>query len=177
MKLEEALEQAIKEVPDFPQPGISFKDITPLLLDQKLVHEVLLALLEPVEKLNPTHIAAIESRGFLFGFMMAKELGLPFIPVRKSGKLPRQKLTESYSLEYGTATVEVHREDIPSGARVVIHDDLLATGGTAIAACNLIQQAGAQGLAFSFLLELSFLQGREKLLKHGKVFSLLKYHN
>jgi len=175
MTFEENLRQAIKEVPDFPKPGISFKDITPILLDKALVSETLRALIEPIEKLKPTHIAGIESRGFLFGFLMAKELGLPFTPIRKSGKLPRETFSEKYNLEYGNASVEVHKEDIPSSARVIIHDDLLATGGTALATHKLIKQTGAECLAFSFLVELSFLKATEKLGDFSKVFSLVKY--
>ena len=154
--LSEKLKNSIQEIPDFPKPGISFKDITPILADAQLSKEVIESITEWAKPLRPDVIAGIESRGFMFGFALAQALGLPFIPIRKPGKLPRDVFSKSYNLEYGSATLELHREDLKPGQRVIIHDDLLATGGTAAAAAHLCKDAGAEVVALHFLVELSF---------------------
>lgn len=174
--LESKLMTAVRDVPDFPRPGILFKDITPILQDHLLCKEITLALGSQVKHLGIDAIAGIESRGFLFGMMLAGELQLPFVPVRKKGKLPYQTLSESYQLEYGEAEIEIHTDAFAKGCRVLIHDDLLATGGTALAAANLVKKSGAEVAAFSFLIELEFLNGKAHLKsKAGDIFSLIRY--
>ncbi len=166
MNLSDKIQQAITEVPDFPQPGISFKDITTLFENAPLCNEVL----DEMEKIyRPQQfdaIVALESRGFLFGFALALRLNIPFVMLRKKGKLPRGTFSQSYALEYGNATIEVHKDALKKGDKVLIHDDVLATGGTAEAAALLIQQAGAVAAGFNFIAELTFLNGREKLTTH-----------
>ena len=175
--LESKLMSAVRDVPDFPRPGIIFKDITPILQDHLLCREITDAIGTQVKHLGIDAIAGIESRGFLFGMMLAGELQLPFVPVRKKGKLPYQTLSESYQLEYGEAEIEIHTDAFVPGCRVLIHDDLLATGGTALAAANLIKKSGAEVAAFSFLIELEFLNGRTHLQsKADEIFSLIRYH-
>lgn len=173
--MEAKLKNLIREVPDFPKPGISFKDITPLLTDHSIYEEIIDQLASPYKGLNIDYIAGIESRGFLFGMGLAQKMGAGFIPVRKAGKLPRATISTTYSLEYGEATIELHSEDIPSGSNVIIHDDLLATGGTALAAADLIQKAGGHLKGFSFIIELEFLSGRQKLEDRSSVNSLVSY--
>jgi adenine phosphoribosyltransferase len=173
--LSEKLKSIIREVPDFPKPGISFKDITPLLLHSELYLEIVEGLLSPFRDLKIDAVTAIESRGFLFGPAMANQLNVPFIPIRKAGKLPRTTLSASYALEYGEATIEVHAEDIKEGSHLLIHDDLLATGGTTLAATELISKSKAHVAGFSFIVELDFLEARQKLSHLGKCSSLLHY--
>jgi adenine phosphoribosyltransferase len=156
------LESKIREIPDFPTPGIRFKDITPLLADGPALRTALDLMAEHVRPLQPTLIMGIESRGFVFGAPLADRLGIGFAPARKSGKLPFRRIREEYSLEYGTAALEIH-EDAAAGHRVLIVDDLLATGGTAAAAARLCARQGAEVLGCLFLIELSFLQGRKRL--------------
>ena len=163
MDIKEKIKKAVREVPDFPRPGILFKDITPLVLDSNLSSAITEALTEQVWDLRPTALCGIESRGFLFGVSMAQQLGIPLILIRKAGKLPGRTIAVSYELEYGTATVEMHATDLPVGSRVIVHDDLLATGGTATAAAELVKRAGSETVGFSFLTELSFLKGRARL--------------
>lgn len=158
----------LRDVPDFPKPGILFKDITPLLQDPAACKAVTLYMADQMRSQKADAIAAIESRGFLFGMLLAQELQLPFIPIRKAGKLPFDCLKQSYALEYGTATVEMHTDAIASGKKVWLHDDVLATGGTAIAAAKLIEQAGATVAGFSFVIELGFLKGKENLAPFSK---------
>lgn len=153
----------IRDVPDFPQAGILFKDITPVLADAEALREVLDALAETVRAQKPDLIIGIESRGFIFGVPIAYALGLGFAPVRKAGKLPFTTLRREYALEYGSAIVEMHTDSIQPGQRVMIVDDLLATGGTAEAAAHLVEELGGQVVGFSFVIELSFLKGRERL--------------
>ncbi len=172
--LEQRLKENIAEVPDFPKPGISFKDITPVLLNPTLSHEVVQAFTQQAIKLKADYVAGIDARGFLFGLAVAQELGIGFIPVRKRGKLPRASVEESYQLEYGQAAVAVHQEDVPKKARILIHDDLLATGGTANAAQKLFQKLGAQVCGFQFLIELDFLKGALDL-NHKEILSLCHY--
>ena len=155
--------KAIRDIPDFPQPGIIFKDITPVLKEPALFDEVVKLFAERVKALRVDKIAVIESRGFIFGAPVAHELGLGLVPVRKKGKLPYHTIEESYALEYGTATLEVHEDAFEKGERIVIIDDLLATGGTALASAKLVERLGAHVAEFLFLVELGFLDGRKKL--------------
>jgi adenine phosphoribosyltransferase len=172
--LEQAIRCVIRDVPDFPKPGIVFKDITPLLSDAALFARVTDAMAVAGEGSGVTHVAGIESRGFIFGVPVAQRLGVAFVPIRKPGKLPYQTVRESYALEYGTDMLEVHVDGFGAGARVVIVDDVLATGGTAAAACRLIERTGASVAALSFLMELTFLPGREALTGR-RVESLISY--
>lgn len=170
------LKTVIRDVYDFPKPGIIFKDITPVLLDAKLTKEVISALAKDTEHLNLNAIVGIESRGFWFGIMLANELGIPFIPIRKKGKLPYKTLSYKYDLEYGSAEVEVHEDAIQKNWNVLVHDDLLATGGTAKAAAELILMQGGNVAGFSFVVELDFLDGRATLLKYSKnIISLVNF--
>ena len=153
----------IRDVPDFPQPGILFKDITPVLADAAALGEVVDHLARAAEKFRPDVIVGIESRGFLLGAPIAYQLELGLVPVRKLGKLPYDRISAEYALEYGTNTVEMHTDSVKPGQRVVIVDDLLATGGTAAAAATLVEQLGGTVAGYCFLVELSFLNGREKL--------------
>ncbi|PJA08122.1 MAG: adenine phosphoribosyltransferase [Flavobacteriales bacterium CG_4_10_14_0_2_um_filter_32_8] len=162
------LAKVIRDVPDFPSPGILFKDITPIFLDAKLCTEIVNELAKKVEKLNLDAIVGIESRGFFFGIMLANKLNLPFIPIRKKGKLPYKTVSYSYDLEYGSAEIEMHQEVIQKNWNVLIHDDLLATGGTAAAAAELILKQDATVAGFSFVVELTFLDGVKKLSKYSK---------
>lgn len=171
---EKILREFIKEVPDFPKPGISFKDITPLLAKFELYPEIIKSLAQPwMGKVDL--VVGVESRGFLYGMGLAQFLQVPFVPIRKKGKLPRSVISESYDLEYGSATIEIHKEDIKPGTRVLIHDDLLATGGTALAAANLLEKAEAIPSGFSFIIQLEFLKAANKLQKFAAIHSLLKY--
>ena len=162
----EKLKAAIRDVPDFPKPGIVFKDITPILSDAKLFRAAIAILAGRHEKGTVDKIAAIDARGFLFAGAMADRLGVGLVPIRKKGKLPYKTYEESYALEYGTATLSIHQDAFRKGDRVVLVDDLLATGGTAAAAVRLIQQAGGTVVAVDFLVELAFLNGRGKLAGH-----------
>lgn len=165
MTIEEKLKEAIRDVPDFPKEGIVFKDITPIMQNPKLSNEVLEELYELYKNQQLDAVAGIESRGFLFGYPLAMKLGLPFILIRKKGKLPYEKISFSYDLEYGSATIEMHTDAISHNQRVLIHDDLLATGGSAEAAAKLIEKSGGKVAGFNFLVALDFLNGEEKL-KH-----------
>ncbi|MEY4384803.1 MAG: hypothetical protein RLY20_86 [Verrucomicrobiota bacterium] len=157
------IEQAIRNVPDFPKPGIQFKDITPVLADPRLFNGAIAELCKPFKPGSVDAVVGIDARGFIFAAAAAVQLRAGFIPVRKKGKLPYSTLEQAYDLEYGTATVAVHTDALKPGARVILIDDLLATGGTAAAAAALVKRLGAEILEFSFLIELSFLNGREKL--------------
>lgn len=158
-------EKFLRDVPDFPKPGIVFKDISPLLADPQAFEAVLEEMTERVRHLQPTRVAGIESRGFIFGAPMARELGVGFFPLRKPGKLPWKTYSESYELEYGSNILEVHQDAAGPGDRVVLVDDLLATGGTAMASVNLIRRLGAEVVAVACVVELAFLKGRERI--HG----------
>lgn len=155
--------QLIRDVPDFPKPGILFKDITPLLQSPAARKLAVEALAKQFEHQQIDAVAGIEARGFLFGVPLADALGVPFIPVRKAGKLPFERVSESYELEYGQATIEIHRDAVQAGQRVLIHDDLLATGGTCLAAARLLKKLGANPVGFSFLINLSFLNGAQRI--------------
>ena len=156
----------VREVPDFPEPGISFKDITTLLADAPALAEVVRLMAQPFGNSAIQKVLAIEARGFILGAPIALELNCGFVPVRKEGKLPAETLKESYELEYGTNTVEMHRDAIEEGDRVLIVDDVLATGGTMRATCKLTDILGGEIVGLSFLAELLFLGGRKKLPNH-----------
>lgn len=153
----------VRDVPDHPQPGVVFKDITPLLAHPSGLETVVDAITAPLMDRGIDLVAGLEARGFIFGAPAAVRLGAGFVPLRKAGKLPARTLAESYDLEYGTATVEMHADVVTPGSRVLIVDDVLATGGTGRAAVDLIRRAGGTVVEFSVLLELGFLKGREKL--------------
>lgn len=175
MNLQEKIDQAIRNVPDFPKEGIMFKDITPVLENPTLSAEIIKAFADKMEgKIDA--IAGIESRGFLFGFPVAVALGIPFILIRKKGKLPYKTVSHKYDLEYGSAEIEMHVDTITPGMNVLVHDDLLATGGTAVAASELITKQGGNVAGYSFLVELGFLNGAEELKKYSnKITSLVTY--
>jgi adenine phosphoribosyltransferase len=164
----------IREVPDFPKPGIVFRDITPLLADKDAFAGAVDALAEPFVGIGVEYVAAVEARGFIFGCAVARVLNVGFIPIRKPNKLPHKTQSAAYDLEYGTDTLEVHSDAIPLGARVLMVDDLLATGGTMAAACELMAKLGAEIIGLSFLIELTDLAGREKLLDYS-IHTVISY--
>jgi adenine phosphoribosyltransferase len=168
------LKSLIRDIPDYPKPGILFKDITPLLADAEGFALATRLMAEPFADAGVTHIVAIESRGFILGAPVAQQLGAGFVPVRKPGKLPHTKRREEYALEYGTDALEVHDDAVGATARVLIVDDVLATGGTAAATCRLVESLGATVVGLSFLLALSFLSGAERLAGR-RVSSILTY--
>lgn len=155
--------QLLRDIPDFPEPGIIFKDITPILSDPAATREVIDRMVEAARALKPDLVIGIESRGFLFGMPIAMELGVGFAPVRKPGKLPSATIREEYQLEYGTNAIEIHQDAIKAGQRILIVDDLLATGGTAAAAARLVKRLGGSVAGYCFLIELCFLKGRAAL--------------
>ena len=171
---EATVKALIRDIPDFPAPGVLFRDITPILQDPKAFHEVICSMVECVKPMKPDVIVGIESRGFIIGAPVALELGVGFVPVRKAGKLPADTIKAEYALEYGTSVVEIHRDAIEPGMRVAIVDDLLATGGTARAAIQLIEELGGTVAGISFLIELVFLKGR-KLLDGYDVCTIVSY--
>jgi len=174
--IEYLLKDAIRDVVDFPKPGIVFKDITPILKDAALCNKVVDAFVDRLRDVRFDIVAGIESRGFLFGLMLANRLNIPFIPIRKEGKLPAQTTKQSYQLEYGYATIEMHTDAFEPGTKVLLHDDLLATGGTVVAASELIKQLGGTVAAYSFVISLDFLNGRERLSAYSNQFiSLVSY--
>ena len=160
---ESRLQGLIRDVPDFPRPGLQFKDITPLLADAEALSMAGRAMAEPFRDRRVEKVVGIESRGFILGALVARELSVGFVPVRKAGKLPAQVETVEYALEYGTDRLEVHADACSGAARVLIVDDVLATGGTARATCDLMARIGADVVGLSFLVELEFLQGRQRL--------------
>ena len=168
------LARFIRDIPDFPQPGVLFRDITTLLKEPAGFGRAIEAMAECYTGERIDAIAGIESRGFIFGAPLAYRLALPFVPVRKFGKLPAATIDEAYDLEYGSATIEVHRDAIAQGARVVVVDDLLATGGTMRATCNLIEKLGAEVAGLAFLIELTFLEGRHRLTEY-EITALITY--
>jgi adenine phosphoribosyltransferase len=161
--LEQKVKNVIRDVPDFPKPGILFKDITPILHHAELRKDIVIEISKFFINHQIDAVAGIEARGFIFGVGIADHLGVPFIPVRKSGKLPYEKLSESYDLEYGQASIEMHTDAIRKGWKVLVHDDLLATGGTAAATARLIHKLGGNLAGFSFLVNLGFLSGQNLL--------------
>lgn len=167
-------EMLVRDVPDFPKPGILFKDITPVLGDAQALHEVIDRFVVYGKEVQPDVVIGIESRGFVFGVPVALAMNLGFAPVRKLGKLPAKTLTEEYALEYGTNTVEIHADAIQPGQRVLIVDDLLATGGTAAAAARLVERLGGTVAGFAFLIELGFLEGRKALGTYD-IHTLLRF--
>ena len=173
MNIVQELEQRIRTIPDFPEPGISFKDITPILGDATLLRYAIDALAWPFLRDGVTKVVGIESRGFILGAMLAHRLGAGFVPVRKQGKLPHHTVAETYELEYGTDTIEMHVDALDATDRVVIHDDVIATGGTAAATHRLIQQTRGDVLGFSFLVELDALDGRDVLDASLRTHSVL----
>jgi adenine phosphoribosyltransferase len=174
VEIVEKLRAAVRDVPDFPKAGIVFKDITPILSDPILFRASIDLFLERCRGRNLDKIVAIDARGFLFGSAVAYELGISFVPIRKRGKLPYRTETARYSLEYGEAEMEMHTDAIVAGQRVILVDDLLATGGTSAAAAELIRKVGGDLLEAQFLIELEFLHGR-KQLESTQVTSFLKY--
>lgn len=174
MLKEEVVRQLIRDVPDFPTTGVLFRDITPVLQNGVAFENVIAAIAEAVKEMKPDIVVGIESRGFILGAPISLSLGKGFVPVRKVGKLPADTVSASYDLEYGTNTVEMHRDAIKNGQRIVIVDDLLATGGTAAAAVQLVEELGGVVAGLVFLIELEFLQGRKRLLKQD-VRALIKY--
>ena len=167
MTLQERLKETLRDVNDFPKPGILFKDISTIMLDASLSNDILDHLVEMYQHSEIDAIAGIESRGFLFAYPLAMRLGVPFILIRKQGKLPYKKISHSYDLEYGSAVIEIHSDAVKSGQKVLIHDDLLATGGSADAAAELIHKCGGIVYGFNFIVELSFLNGKQKLNNHS----------
>src|SRR5438445_4188346 len=168
------IERAIRNIPDFPKPGIQFKDITPLLADARLFSGSINLLTEAFKPGQVDAVVGIDARGFIFAAAAAVRLQAGFVPVRKKGKLPHKTHEQDYALEYGSATIAMHIDALKPGARVLLIDDLLATGGTAAAAVALVKKLGAEILEISFLIELKFLNGREKL-KDNKIRSLVVY--
>lgn len=172
--LERRLRAAIRDVPDFPKPGIVFKDVTTVLVDAELFRDAVAAMAEPWAGAGITHVVGIESRGFIFGAPVALRLGAGFVPIRKPGKLPWQRHRVDFDLEYGTDALEIHVDACGAGSRVLIVDDVLATGGTAGAAARLVEQVGGRVEGLSFLVELGFLGGAARLAGR-RLESLLRY--
>ncbi len=168
------IKKIIRDVPDFPVKGIIFKDITTLLKNGDAFEYTLNELHNLCKNKGITKVIGIESRGFIFGGALAGKLGVGFVPIRKPGKLPHKTLSETYELEYGTDKIEIHADALDSSDKVLLHDDLLATGGTMKAACNLVEKLGAKVEQISFVVELSFLNGRDKLRGYD-VYSLIEY--
>ena len=168
------LRDRIRDVPDFPKPGIVFKDIMPLVGDPEYFRSAVDRLVELARPLQPDVILGAEARGFIFGGALAYELGCGFVTARKPGKLPWNVIEATYDLEYGTDSLQVHADAIPEGARVIVHDDVLATGGTAKAKVDLVEQVGAQVVGLLFVIELAFLNGRDRLAGY-EVESLIQY--
>lgn len=168
------LKQLIRDIPDFPQPGILFRDITPLLGNPEGFRHVVSRLCEVAEDAHAGAIVGIESRGFIFGAPLAEKLALPFVPVRKPGKLPAARMSVEYSLEYGESQLDIHQDALSPGAHVVVIDDLLATGGTALAAAKLVELVGGKVAALLFVIELAALGGRARLDAY-RVESLVSY--
>jgi len=171
----EDVKEKIRAVPNFPKEGIIFRDITTGIKDAQTLQTMIDYLCDQYKDIKIDYVAGIESRGFIFGMPMAYKLNCGFIPIRKPNKLPAKTLSESYGLEYGTDTIEIHADAIEKGANVLVVDDLLATGGTAEAACKLVKRAGGNLVGIAFLIELNDLNGREKLHDCGKVISMLQY--
>lgn len=174
--MEERLKNVIRDFPDYPKPGIVFKDITPILRDVNLYREVVEAFVSQIRELGIDAIVGVESRGFWFGPSIAQQLRVPFIPIRKKGKLPGETYSHIYDLEYGSSEIEMQTDGLPKGARVLIHDDLLATGGTVKAATKLVDMAGAKTVGYAFLVHLTFLKAEDSLKNSSRpIISLVNY--
>lgn len=169
-----SLEKYIRIIYDFPKKGIIFKDITPLLINPLAREECLTILLSNLKEQKIDKVIGVESRGFFFGILLAEKLNAGFVPVRKPNKLPYDTISASYELEYGSDSLEIHTDAIQKGDKVLIHDDVLATGGTAKAVCELVEQLGGEIVQVNFLMELSFLNGREKI-KNYELFAAITY--
>jgi len=174
--LDQSLRALVREIPDFPRPGIGFKDITPLLADPLALAAAVRALAELARPLAVDCVIAAEARGFLLGPALALELGAGFVLARKPGKLPYETISAEYELEYGANQLELHTDAVRGGARVLVHDDLLATGGTAVALCELVEQLGGEVVGCDFLVELAFLSGRERLAPR-QTHALISYES
>ncbi|WP_127845464.1 adenine phosphoribosyltransferase [Psychroflexus aestuariivivens] len=168
------LKKYIRNIPDFPKKGINYKDITPLLMNSKASEYTLDTLAEPLKNKSIDKVIGIESRGFLFGMLLAQKLDVGFVMIRKPGKLPAKTASQTYELEYGSDTIEIHQDAIKPGENVIIHDDLLATGGTAKAAYQLVEHLGGKIVEINFIIALNFLEGKKQLNKYP-VRSLLEY--
>lgn len=167
---------AIRDIKDFPKEGIVFKDITPVLMDSALCDDIANSFERAFADKKIDLVIGVESRGFLFGMLLAQKLQVPFVPVRKAGRLPYKTISYNYDLEYGSATIEIHEDAIKKGNHVLIHDDLLATGGTAMASAELVKKLGGKIAGFAFLVELDFLKGKSRLEKYSKnIVSLIQY--
>ena len=174
--LSQKIQSLIRDIPDFPKDGIVFKDITPILADSALCLEIVHTFIKELKGLKIDTVVGVESRGFLFGFMLANALKVPFVPIRKKGKLPYEVVSHKFDLEYGSAEIEMHVDAIQKGCNVLVHDDLLATGGTAAASAELIKKLGGVVCGFAFVVELGFLNGKVMLNKYTDNFiSLVKY--
>lgn len=171
----EDIKNSIRNVPDFPKKGIQFKDITTAIKNPKIYREIIDLMAQEFAHKKIDYVVGIEARGFILGAALAYKLGCGFVPVRKANKLPAQVLTQKYALEYGTDSLEIHADALENGTTALIIDDLLATGGTALATAKLVKQLGANVAAFAFVIELTDLNGAEKLIPFGKVISLLRY--
>lgn len=174
MELKEQLGNIIRDIPDFPIKGVVFKDITPILSDMEIYNKIINNIAQNYKDKNITKVAGLESRGFIFGISLAQKLNVPFIPIRKKGKLPYKTVSTTYELEYGSSTIEMHIDAVNEKDNVLIVDDLLATGGTACAAVNLIKKLNANVAACAFVIELTFLNGKEKL-KGIEYSSIVQY--
>jgi adenine phosphoribosyltransferase len=170
----DSLKNKIRDIADFPKPGIVFKDITPLVQDPATLKTCIDALITPFRNSNITAVAGMEARGFIFGSLAAWELGVGFIPLRKPGKLPYDVQSVDYALEYGNASLEAHIDAVTEGDRILLVDDVLATGGTAKASCELVEKLGGEVVACTFVMELSFLKGREQLTDYS-LHSVMTY--
>jgi adenine phosphoribosyltransferase len=168
------LRKLVRDIPDFPRPGIVFKDITPLLLDAAALDQAVSTLAALARPLSVDLVVAAEARGFILGAALARELGVGFVPARKPGKLPSETVSAEYVLEYGIDALEMHADALAGGIRVLVHDDLLATGGTAAAVCKLVEELGAVVAGCAFLVELGFLEGRARLAPH-EVLTVIEY--
>ncbi|HEY9534303.1 MAG TPA: adenine phosphoribosyltransferase [Mucilaginibacter sp.] len=174
--IDQQIKAAVRDIPDFPKPGIVFKDITTILKDPKLCENIIDAFVGQLQGIRIDAVAGIESRGFLFGLTLATRLGVPFIPIRKAGKLPYTIRQKKYDLEYGTATIEMHTDAFEPGQHILLHDDLLATGGTVAAASELIQDLGGVVAGFGFVVGLGFLKGKERITPiSDKIIVLAEY--
>jgi adenine phosphoribosyltransferase len=175
--IEQRLKSVIRNFPDYPKEGIVFKDISPVLSDVELYKQVVYEFSLRLKDLNLNCVVGVESRGFWFGPAIAQALSVPFIPIRKKGKLPGDTLTKTYDLEYGSSTIEIQKDVLKKGDMVLVHDDLLATGGTAKAAADLVKMSGAEISGFAFIVDLDIPETDQKLSSHSKnIISLLKYY-